>query len=238
MKLDILAIGVHPDDIELACSGTLLHHIAAGKKVGLLDLTAGELGTRGNATLRQQEAEAACSLMGADVRVNLQMADGFFAHNNDNMLEIVEILRLFQPDIVLANAITDRHPDHGRAAKLTADACYYSGLRRIETSWEGQAQAAWRPKAVYHYVQDYNLEPDFVFDISPYMDKKMEVIKMYKSQFFDPNSKEPETPISSQNFLEVIRGKASVVGRPAGFDYGEAFTVNRTIGVKDLFDLS
>ena len=173
MKIDILAIGIHPDDIELSCGGTLLHHIQQGKKVGLLDLSMGELGTRGNAETRMKEAATASQLLG----VNLEMADGFFQYEPENVLKIVEILRFLQPEIVLANAVSDRHPDHGRAAKLTADACFYSGLRRIETEWEDHPQAPWRPKVVYHYIQDHNLKPDFVVDIASHMDRKMEEVQ-------------------------------------------------------------
>lgn len=237
MKVDILAIGVHPDDIELSCCGTLLHHIALGKTVGLLDLTCGELGTRGSAEIRLQEAEVASQMIGAVVRGNLEMEDGFFEYTKENMLKIVEIIRLMRPEIVLANAVSDRHPDHGRAAKLTADACFYAGLRRIETEWEEEAQEAWRPKAVYHYIQDHNLTPDFVVDISPYIDQKIEIIQAYKSQFYDPKSKEPKTPISGKEFLNFIKGKNATYGRPAGFEYGEGFTVARTLGVNNLFDL-
>lgn len=237
MKIDILAIGVHPDDIELSCSGTLLHHIAMGKSVALLDLSCGELGTRGSAELRLQEAEQAAKLLGAKVRGNLEMADGFFQYSKENVLKIVEFIRWLKPDIVLANAVSDRHPDHGRAAKLTADACFYAGLRKIETEWGDEPQEAWRPKAVYHYIQDHNLKPDFVVDITPYMDKKMEVIMAYRSQFYDPASDEPETPISGKGFLEFVRGKNAMYGRPAGFTYGEGFKVARTIGVQNLFDL-
>lgn len=238
MKVDILAIGVHPDDLELSCCGTLLHHIAEGKTVGLLDLTCGELGTRGTAEIRLEEAEAASQMIGALVRGNLEMRDGFFQHTEENLRKIIEILRLMRPEIVLANAISDRHPDHGRAAKLTADACFYAGLRRIETEWEGEAQEAWRPKAVYHYIQDHNLTPDFVVDITPYMDRKMEIVQAYKSQFYDPSSKEPVTPISGKNFLDFIRSKNAMYGRSAGFTYAEGFTVARTMGVRNLFDLS
>lgn len=237
MQLDILAISVHPDDVELACCGTVLRHVALGQKVGILDLTCGELGTRGSAELRLQEAAAASKMMGTLVRGNLKFADGFFEYNKANLLDIIEILRLFRPKIVLANSLQDRHPDHGRAAKLVADACFYSGLVKIETSWEGQPQTPWRPQAVYHYIQDYNLEPDFVVDISEYMDKKMEVILAYKSQFFDPNSTEPKTPISGKDFLEFIRAKARTYGRTAGFEYAEGFNVNRTLGVKNLMDI-
>lgn len=237
MKLDILAIGVHPDDVELSCTGTLLHHIRMGKKVGLLDLTEGELGTRGSAEIRVKEAEAASRAMGATVRVNLGMKDGFFEYSQENLIEIIEILRLFQPDIVLTNAISDRHPDHGRAAKLTADACFLSGLVKIQTEWDGAHQDPWRPKAVYHYIQDYYIEPDFVVDITSYVDKKMEVIQCYKSQFFNPDSEEEETPISTKSFLDLITAKAQMMGRPAGFDYGEGFTKSRTVGVKSLYDI-
>lgn len=237
MKVDILAIGIHPDDIELSCGGTLLHHIQQGKKVGLLDLSMGELGTRGDADTRMKEAAAASQLLGASVRANLEMADGFFQYEPDNVLKIVEVLRFLRPDIVLANALSDRHPDHGRAAKLTADACFYSGLRRIETEWEEEPQEAWRPKVVYHYIQDHNLKPDFVMDITPYMDKKMEVVQAYRSQFYDPSSDEPDTPISGKDFLDFIRSKAAVYGRAAGFKYGEGFNVARTPGVRNLFDL-
>jgi len=237
MKVDILAIGVHPDDIELSCCGTLLHHIKKGKTVGLLDLTCGELGSRGSAEIRLKEAEVASKMIGAVVRGNLEMEDGFFEHNQENLLKIIEIIRLMRPEIVLTNAISDRHPDHGRAAKLTADACFYSGLVRIETEWEDQAQEAWRPKAVYHYIQDHSLKPDFVVDISDYIEQKMEIIQAYKSQFYDPKSKEPETPISGKGFLENVRAKAAIYGRPAGFKYAEGYTVARTVGVTNLFDL-
>lgn len=237
MKLDILAVGVHPDDVELSACGVLLQHISLGHKVGVLDLTRGELGTRGTAETRDKEADAAGKLMGLSVRANLGMEDGFFQYTQENMLAIARIIRLFQPEIVLANAVEDRHPDHGRAAKLTADACFYAGLRKVETVWENEPQMAWRPKAVYHYIQDMPLKPDFVVDITPYLDKKLEVIKQYKTQFFDPGSTEPITPISGADFLESVIAKARLQGRPAGFEFGEGFTVNRTPGVRGLFDL-
>lgn len=237
MKVDILAIGIHPDDIELSCAGTLLHHIKMGKTVGLLDLSMGELGTRGDAETRMKEATRALKLLGGTVRANLEMADGFFQHNPENVIKIIEILRLLRPEIVLANAVSDRHPDHGRAAKLTADACFYSGLRRIKTEWEDEPQEAWRPNAVYHYIQDHSLKPDFVVDITPYLEQKMDVVMAYKSQFYDPDSSEPKTPISGKDFMDFIRSKAAVYGRAAGFTYGEGFTVARTPGVQSLFDL-
>ena len=232
MKLDILAIGVHPDDVELSAAGTILKHIALGKKVGILDLTRGELGTRGSAELRTREANAAAKILGLSVREQLNMADGFFENNEAHQKQIIEIIRKYQPEIILCNAITDRHPDHGRAAKLTTDACFYSGLVKVDTN-----QAAWRPKAVYHYIQDNFIEPDFVIDITSQMDKKMESIMAYSSQFFDPNSKEPVTPISSKNFMEYIKAKGSLFGRAINVDYAEGFTVNRYIGVENLFDL-
>ena len=249
IKLDILAVGVHPDDVELSCSGTLLRQISLGNSIGLLDLTLGELGTRGNATIRTQEAMTAANMMGALVREQLDLEDGFFVQNRDNLLKIIRIIRKYRPEIVLANALEDRHPDHGRAAKLTAEACFLSGLIKIETlntvtpvrdeaeSIKGGLQEAWRPKAVYHYIQDRTLKPNFAVDISDFVDKKFELIMAYKSQFFNADSSEPMTPISSQSFLDSIRGKDAVYGRYMGVAYAEGFNVARTIGVKDLFDL-
>jgi len=238
MKLDILAIGVHPDDVELSCSGTILKHIALGKKVGILDLTRGELGTRGNAELRTIEANNAAKILGVSVREQLNMADGFFENNEKHIKEIITVLRKYQPEIVLCNAISDRHPDHGRSAKLEADACFYSGLIKIETFDEnGKSQKAWRPKAVYHYIQDHFIKPDFVVDITAHMDKKMESIMAYSSQFFDPNSKEPETPISTKNFIDTVKAKSNLFGRAINTDYAEGFTTNKYIGVENLFDL-
>jgi N-acetylglucosamine malate deacetylase 1 len=237
MKLDILAIGVHPDDVELSCAGTLLRHIDLGYKIGLLDLTLGELGTRGSAKIRTQEALAAARIMGALVREQLDMADGFFTHSQDNLMKIVHIVRKYKPEIVFANALEDRHPDHGRAAKLIADACFLSGLAKIETLEQGEKQAPWRPKNVYHYIQDRALKADFAVDISDYMERKFECIGAFKSQFFDPLSNEPVTPISSQSFLEAIKGKDSVYGRYIGCNYAEGFNVSRLTGVKNVFDL-
>ncbi|MCP4441813.1 MAG: bacillithiol biosynthesis deacetylase BshB1 [Aureispira sp.] len=237
MNVDILAIGVHPDDIELSCSGTLLQHIALGYKVALLDLTCGELGTRGSAELRLEEAAVASKMLGAVVRGNLEFEDGFFEHNQENLIKIIEMIRFLKPKIILANAVSDRHPDHGRAAKLVSDACFLSGLVKIETELYDEPQQPWRPDVVYHYIQDHNLKPDFVVDISPFMNQKLEIIQAYKSQFFDPESKEPETPISSKDFLEFIKSKNRTYGRPAGFEFGEGFTVARTIGVHSLFNI-
>lgn len=237
MKLDILAIGVHPDDVELSCAGTILKHIELGKTVGILDLTLGELGTRGNATIRTQEAMRAASILGVSVREQLNMADGFFENNETNQRLIIEVIRKYQPELILCNAISDRHPDHGRAAKLTTDACFYSGLLKVETKENTTTQKPWRPKAVYHYIQDNFIEPDFVIDVTAYNDKKMESIMAYSSQFFDPNSKEPQTPISSKNFIDYINAKARLFGRSINVDFAEGFTVNRYIGVNNLFDL-
>ena len=242
-KVDILAIGVHPDDVELSCSGTLLQHKSQGKTFGILDLTRGELGTRGSAEIRAKESAKGAEILGADFRVNLGMKDGLFQHTPDNVKKIIAFIRACQPQIVLINAIEDRHPDHGRAAKMTADACYYSGLAKISTTDEdGNNQERWRPDAVYHYIQDYNLTPDLVVDISAHWAKKLESILAYSSQFFVPEagaySKELSSPISGEDFLKFIEAKARTYGRAAGFEYAEGFTVNRVIGVRNLFDLS
>ncbi|NNE29856.1 MAG: bacillithiol biosynthesis deacetylase BshB1 [Saprospiraceae bacterium] len=239
MKVDILAIGVHPDDIELSCSGTLLRHIDMGKQVALLDLTRRELGSRGTPEIRIAEAEKARQLMGAVARVNAGFADGFFTHNDENLRTIIRVVRKFRPEIILMNAVQDRHPDHARAANLTKEACYLSGLRKIETSDEnGKAQEHWRPKAMYHYIQDYHLDADFVVEISEYMDKKIELIQTFESQFFSEGMTGPQTPISSKGFLDYQKQRCAVYGRQAGFDYAEGFNVIRNLGVKDLFHLS
>jgi bacillithiol biosynthesis deacetylase BshB1 len=237
MKLHVLAIAAHPDDTELSCSGTLLKHISLGYNCGVLDLTSGELGTRGSAELRLEEAANAAKILGLQVRDNLKMADGFFKNDQQHQLEIIKKIRQYQPDVVLCNAITDRHPDHGRAAQLASEACFYSGLRRVQTQLNGQEQQPWRPKAVYHYIQDKQLKPDLVVDVTEFVEKKMEAIQAFKSQFYNPDSKEPESPISVRNYLEVVKAKMSVFGRDAGFEYAEGFTVERTPGVTDLFKL-
>ena len=238
MKVDILAIGVHPDDVELCASGTILKHLDLGYTVAICDLTQGELGTRGSGPLRLQEAEKAKQILGISHRENLGMADGFFYYNEENIKKIAKVIRKYKPEIVLANAVTDRHPDHGRASKLISDACFYAGLVKIETrDDEGLIQSAWRPKAVYHYIQDRNLKADFVVDITQYLDKKIESIMAYSSQFFDPESKEPETPISSKAFIDYMKAKNRAYGRDIGAEYAEAFTVERNMGVKNLFDL-
>jgi len=237
MKIDILAIGVHPDDVELSCSGTLLSHITQGKTVGLLDLTRGELGTRGSAKLRTKEAMASAKLMKAKFREQLKMKDGFFTHSKENLMEIVKVVRKYQPDIVLANAVEDRHPDHARAAKLTAEACFLAGLIKIKTKVNGKAQARWRPQMVYHYIQDYTLQPDVIVDITPYMKKKMDLIMCFSSQFYDPNSKEMDSPISNKDFLDSIQAKNQIWGRMIGKSFAEGFNVSRPVGVSNLYDL-
>jgi len=237
MKVDLLAIGVHPDDIELSCSGTIAKHIAMGKKVGLLDLTKGELGTRGNAALRTEEATAAAQILKTSFRTQLDMKDGFFSNDEKHQRMIIEQIRECRPEIVLCNAISDRHPDHSRAAKLVSEACFYSGLIKIETSHAGKKQEAWRPKAVYHYIQDHYIHPDLVIDVTDFMEIKHNSIKAYASQFYDSNSKEPSTPISSKEFLETLNAKMAIWGRSIGVSYAEGFTVERYPGVNSLFDL-
>jgi len=238
LQLDILAFGVHPDDVELSCSGTLMKHVALGNKVGIIDLTQGELGSRGTALTRIEEAKEASRIMGVSVRENLQLADGFFELNETNKRLIIAQLRRLRPEIILCNAISDRHPDHGRAAKLVSEACFLSGLRRIETTLDGKRQEAFRPRVVYHYIQDVYLKPDFVVDITDFIDRKLEAIKAYKTQFYDPNSQEPSTPISGKDFFEFVKGKMRQFGRPIGVEFAEGFTVEREIGVSNLRDLA
>ena len=237
MKIDILAIGIHPDDVELSCSGTIAKHIAFGKKVGILDLTQGELGTRGNAELRTKEANEAAIILGVSFRTQLNLKDCFFENNEENQKKIIEIIRKHQPEIILCNAISDRHPDHGRASKLVSEASFYSGLIKIETHTDNKIQQAWRPKAVYHYIQDQYIHPDFVIDISDFIDIKHKAIMAYSSQFYNPSSNEPETPISSKHFIESVNSKMSILGRDIGVKFAEGFTVNRYPGINSLFDL-
>lgn len=237
MKLDILAIAVHPDDVELSASGTIIKHVKAGKKVGVVDLTQGELGTRGSGPLRLKEAEKAAQIMGLSARENLGMADGFFEYSKANQVAIIRMIRKYRPDIILTNALSDRHPDHGKAARLVKDACFLSGLRKVATNIDGQKQEHWRPKQVFHFVQDRHLKPDFVVDITDEMDQKMESIMAYSSQFYDPENKEPASPISSKEFLESVKGKNSVFGRSIGVRYAEGFNSEKIVGVDDLFHL-
>jgi len=234
MKLDILAIGAHPDDIELGCAATIAKEISLGKEVGVLDLTRGELGTRGSADIRDQEAAVAAKILGLSIRENLAFADGFFVNDKEHQLAIIKMIRKYQPEIVLCNAIDDRHIDHGKGSKLASDACFLSGLRRVATTLEGEQQKEWRPKQVYHYIQWKNLEPDFVVDVSGFIEKKMEAVQAYSSQFYDPNNKEPISPITSKNFLDSIRYRAQDLGRLVGVEAGEGFTVERYIAVDSL----
>lgn len=235
--LDILAFAAHPDDVELSCSGTLMKHIQAGMSVGIVDLTQGELGSRGTVETRYSEAADASKIMEISERVNLRMADGFFEINEKNKRLIVEQIRRFRPKIVLVNAVSDRHPDHGRGSQLVSEACFLAGLRRVETSFDGQNQEAYRPEVVYHYIQDYHIQPDFVVDVTDFVDRKIEAIKAYKTQFYDPNSTEPQTPISGEDFFEFITSRMKEFGRTAGVKYAEGFTVERYPKVDLLTDL-
>lgn len=235
MQLDILAFGVHPDDVELSCSGTILASIHQGKKVGIVDLTRGELGTRGSAEIRDSEAADAAKILGVHHRENLRMADGFFTHSEENLRKIIVVLRKFRPSVILANAVEDRHPDHGRSAKLVADAAFLAGLQKIETVDEnGNLQKAFRPTQVFHYVQDRVLNPDFVFDVTPFYEKKMDSIRAYRTQFYSADSSEPSTYISSPQFLETVKGRDMMMGKKIGVLYGEGFNTEKTIGIQDF----
>lgn len=237
MKLDLLAFGAHPDDVELGCGATIAKEVANGKSVGIIDLTRGELGTRGTANTRDKEAKEAAKILGVSIRENLEFADGFFINDKAHQLEIIKLIRHFRPDIVLCNAINDRHIDHGKGSQLVSDACFLSGLRKIETQFDGKTQDLWRPKFVYHYIQWKNLEPDVAVDVSGYIDIKIAAVLAYKTQFYDPDSSEPQTPISSENFTDSISYRARDLGRLIGTDYAEGFTVERCVAVDSLFDL-
>lgn len=237
IKLDILAFGAHPDDVELSCSGTLIKHIKKGDKIGIVDLTAGELGTRGTAAIRKKEAIKAGKIMGVTIRENLNFGDGFFRDDSKHQLEVIKVIRKYQPDIILANAIHDRHPDHGRASKLISESCFLSGLAKIITTENKKKQKEWRPKAVYHYIQDRYINPDFIVDITKNMDNKMKAIKAYNSQFYDPKAKLPQTLISTPEFLDFLCARAMQMGRIIGVKYGEGFNVEKSVGVNYLTDL-
>jgi len=240
MKIDILAIGAHPDDIELGAGATIAKEIANGKSVGIIDLTRGELGTRGTAETRDAEAEDARKILGASFRVNMEFADGFFINNKEHQLKIIEMIRKYQPEIVLCNAIDDRHIDHPKGSDLVSNACFLSGLLKIDTKWDADDekwQEPWRPKHVYHYIQWKNIEPDFVVDVSGFLDKKLEAVLAYKTQFHQQSSKEPVTPISTTNFKDSITYRAQDLGRLIGVAHGEGFTVERYVAVKSLFDI-
>ncbi len=238
MKLDILAFASHPDDVELSCSGTVISHVRRGYKVGIVDLTRGELGTRGTPEIRLQESEIASKIMGIHARENLGFKDGFFVNDKEHQLAVVKMIRKYQPEIVLANAITDRHPDHGKGADVVRDAIFIAGLRRVETDINGVQQQPWRPKVVYHYIQNNYINPDIIVDISEHWDAKLASIKAFKSQFFDPNSNEPQSFISSPEFMAFLESRSMEFGHAINSKYGEGFTVARKIGVKNLFDLT
>jgi bacillithiol biosynthesis deacetylase BshB1 len=233
-KLDVLAFGVHPDDVELGCSGTILACIAEGKKVGIVDLTRGELGTRGTAETRKREALDAAKILGVEVRENLGMADGFFQNDEKHQRKVIELIRKYRPEIVLCNAPEDRHPDHGRSSKLVADAAFLSGLKKVNTEFKGNSQVEWRPKYVFHYLQDRFLQPDFVVDISEYIDKKIEAVLAYTTQFFNPNLNEPQTYISSPEFLETVKGRAMMLGKRIGVKFAEGYISEKMVGIKSF----
>ncbi|MCX6172060.1 MAG: bacillithiol biosynthesis deacetylase BshB1 [Flavobacterium sp.] len=237
MKLDILAFGAHPDDVELGCSGTIAKEVSLGKIVGIIDLTRGELGTRGSVEIRDNESRLAAKILGVSVRENLNMRDGFFVNDEAHQLEIIKQIRKYRPEIVICNAIEDRHIDHAKGSKLVSDSCFLSGLIKIETEFEGQFQEAWRPKVVYHYIQWKNIEPDFVVDITDFIKQKTESILAYSSQFYFENSNEPITPIATKNFLESINYRSQDFGRLVGVEYAEGFTTERYLAVNSLGDL-
>jgi bacillithiol biosynthesis deacetylase BshB1 len=232
LKLDILAFAAHPDDVELACSGTVIKHIQQGKKVGVIDLTRGELGTRGNVHTRMKEAEVSSQIMKIAVRENLDLPDGFLAENEDSLKKIIVAIRKYQPEIVLCNAKYDRHPDHGLAGQIVSRACFLSGLIKIETG-----QPAWRPKMVYHYIQDRFIQPDLIIDITDQFEERMKTVLAFKSQFFNADSNEPLTPIATKEFLDNLKGRLFQFGRLINTTYGEGFTTERPVGTDDLFTL-
>ena len=237
MKVDIVAFGAHPDDVELGCGATIAKEISLGKKVAVIDLTRGELGTRGSAQIRDQEAANAAKILQVSARENLNFRDGFFINDEQHQLEVIKMIRKYQPEIVLCNAIDDRHIDHSKGSKLVSDACFLSGLLKVETSLNGISQVPWRPKVVYHYIQWKNSTPDFVVDVSDFMAIKIQAIMAYDSQFYNPDIKEPETPITSKNFLDSIRYRAQDLGRLIGTNFAEGFTVERYLAVNSLSDL-
>ena len=235
MKLDVLAIGSHPDDIELGCSGTLIKEINRGKKVGIIDLTQGELGTRGTVETRYQEAANAAMIMGVSVRENLKMRDGFFKNDEEHQMLLIRYLRKYRPEIVIGNIMDDRHPDHGRGGSLIYDSCFLSGLRQVKTNDdEGREQEKWRPKMLLHYIQDRFYEPDIIIDISDVWEKRMESIRAYKTQFYDPTSNEPQSYLSNPEFMEFLTARARVLGKRIGVKYGEGFLSKKSIGLNDL----
>jgi bacillithiol biosynthesis deacetylase BshB1 len=234
---DILAFGAHPDDVELAAAGTLIHHIKMGAKVSIVDLTAGEMGTRGDAETRAAEAALSRKIMGVQNRMNLHLRDGFFENDEASLLKVVAAIRHFCPRVILANAVADRHPDHGRAAALVERACFLSGLPKVITHFEGAEQTAWRPSSVYHYIQDRYIKPDLVVDITDSFSQKMEAIRAFSSQFYKAGDLGPQTPISSAAFLQFIEARAREFGRSIGVEFGEGFTVERPLGITNLMNI-
>jgi N-acetylglucosamine malate deacetylase 1 len=238
MKLDILVMAAHPDDAELGCSGTICSHIAQGKKVGIIDFTRGELGTRGTPEIRLAESEEATKILGVHARENLGFRDGFFVNDEEHLMKLIRVIRRYQPEIVLANAPFDRHPDHIKGCELAVDACFKSGLRMIETFEEdGSKQKEWRPKNVYHYIQDRYISPDFVVDISEFWDKKEASIRAFRSQFYDPNSTEPNSYLSSPAFLKFVEARNREMGHAIGVEFGEGFTSYKKLGISNLSNL-
>jgi bacillithiol biosynthesis deacetylase BshB1 len=238
MKLDILAFGVHPDDVELSCSGVLAKEISKGKKVGIIDLTQGEMGTRGSKEIRAMEAENAAKILGAEIRENLEFRDAFIVNDETHQLKVIEAIRKYQPDVVFCNAVEDRHIDHGKASELVSHACFLSGLRKLETKFNNTVQSAWRPKQVLHYIQWKEIKPDVVIDITGFMNTKQKVVLAYESQFYTENKKgEPETPISSSNFLESVTYRAQNLGRLIGTEHAEGFTLEKYTAINSVFDL-
>ena len=238
-KIDVLVIAAHPDDAELFCGGTILSHVAQGKKVAVLDLTRGELGSRGTVETRTSEANKAAGILGLSFRENLGFADGFFQNDREHQLQIVRKIREHRPELILTNAVRDRHPDHGKAAQLVVDACFLSGLIKVETEWGGKMQEPWRPAHIYHFIQTDYIKPDFIVDISKFFEKKIEAVSAYKTQFFSPdyNSDEPQTLISSPEYMKFLEGRAREFGQAVRVEYGEGFTKVRDLGVSSLFDL-
>lgn len=235
MKLDLLAIGAHPDDVELGCSGALINEVKLGKKVGIIDLTQGELGTRGTIETRYQEAADAARIMGVHVRENLKFRDGFFVNDEAHQLKLISVIRKYQPEIVIGNILEDRHPDHGKAGNLIYDSCFLSGLRQVKTSDEhGWEQEKWRPKYLFHYIQDRFYEPDLIVDISEVWEQRMASIKAYKTQFHDPNSTEPQTYLSNPEFLDAITGRARLLGKRIGVQFAEGFISKKNIGIRNF----
>lgn len=239
LKLDILVLSVHPDDAELGCSGTILKHIALGYKVGIVDLTRGELGTRGSAEIRKQEAAAAAEILGLAIRENLGLPDAFFENTREHQVKVIEAIRKFRPSIVITNAYHDRHPDHGRANELVEASAFLAGLRKIETfDIDGTPQEAWRPDMVLHFIQDNYITPDILIDITEHWDKKIESINAYGSQFYNPSwEDEPQTYISTSNFIEIVTGRAREFGKSIQVKYAEGFTSRKILGVDNLFNL-